>query len=67
MVPAFDAASLAVSPACLAVVDADFAADFALPLMLSAISRNLAFALSNVPVDFFELGIFVSSSLNVEE
>ena len=67
MPPAFDAASLAVSLACLAVVDAVFAADFALPLMLSAISRNFALALSKVPVDFLELGIFISSSLNVEE
>ena len=58
VLPAFDAASLAVSPAFFADFEAVFAADLAPPVMLSAISRNLALALSNVPVGFCELGIF---------
>jgi hypothetical protein len=49
-VPADEAALLAESTAFLAVSDADLAADFALPVNVSASSRILALAFSKVPV-----------------
>lgn len=60
--PADVAASLAVLAALLAVSDADFAADFAPPVTLSAKSRSFSLARSNAPPDLGDLAIFHSSS-----
>ena len=60
--PALVAVSPALSTALFAVADADFAADLALPVRLSARPRSVAFAFAKVPVGFFDIGICLSFS-----
>jgi hypothetical protein len=64
--PADVAASLAELATLFAVSAADFAADFALPVRLSAKSRSFSLALSKVPVFFGDLGMGDTSSKLVD-